>query len=78
MTKKKVHPEVNCPICDTVFIKDRSNKKYCSEKCQKNSSRKKTGRKYEYKLQHRDHDERAAWLTYDVTRLPETERNLMI
>lgn len=78
MKKKKVHPEVNCPICNTVFIQNRSNKKYCSEKCQKNSSRKKTGRKFEYKFQHRDHDERAAWLTYDVTRLPETERNLMI
>lgn len=39
MTKEKIHPEVTCPICDTVFIKDRSNKKYCSRKCQVNSSR---------------------------------------
>lgn len=76
MTKEKIHPEVTCPICDTVFIQDRSNKKYCSRKCQVNSARK--DRTEEYKKRNEEHYGLAGRLKQVLDTLPEKEYHLLI
>ena len=76
MTKEKIHPEVTCPICDTVFIKDRSNKKYCSRKCQAHSARK--DRTEEYRKRNEEHYGLAGRLKQVLDTLPEKEYHLLI
>lgn len=84
MKKLKVYPQVRCPVCNTMFAQVKSNKKYCSRKCQKNASSKATPTKkvrirtLENLHRNRDHYERCMWLTYDLFRTPEPNRSIMI
>lgn len=83
MKQFKVYPQVECPVCNSMFAQVRSNKKFCSDNCRKTSSARKLSkvkvrnRKVENYFASTFHYDRAAWLTYDIIRLPEIERNLM-
>lgn len=75
MKQLKVYPQVKCPICSTVFAQERSNKKHCSRKCQKNSAQKSKVRvrDIEYKKRNTQHYQLADRLTKTLATLPVVE-----
>ena len=76
ITKEKTYPEATCPTCDTAFIKNRSNKKHCSRKCQTHSARK--DRSEEYSKRNAEHYGLAGRLKQVLDTLPEKEYHLLI
>lgn len=69
--------EPSCPGCKTPFKRKRSNQLYCSSACQKAASRNaaRGPRDVENANRNRDHYSRAAWLCYDIVRMPEARRD---
>ncbi|SNR56832.1 hypothetical protein SAMN06265378_10991 [Paracoccus sediminis] len=65
-----------CPHCKTPFTPRRSNQQFCGRACQKASSRHtaRGARTIENATRNRDHYSRAAWLCYDILRMPEARR----
>lgn len=71
MKQLKVYPQVNCPVCNTIFAQERSNKKHCSRKCQAHSARK--DRSEEYKKRNAQHYQLADRLSKTLATLPVVE-----
>lgn len=71
MKQLKVYPQVKCPACNIMFTQERSNKKLCSSKCQKNFARK--DRSEEYKKRNAQHYQLADRLTKTLATLPVVE-----
>ncbi|MEM5469452.1 hypothetical protein [Celeribacter marinus] len=86
-------PKINaalCPSCGTSFVSSRPNKKYCTTSCSKKATRNsgrdklraihtdKDPRRAENKRRSHVHYNCAAWLTYDVTRLADSDQRKMI
>lgn len=84
MKEEKVYDRVYCLTCGREFSLTRKDRKYCSDTCRKKSSARNLAkvvsrdRGRENFFASRDHYERAAWLTYDLYRMPEAARTLMI
>lgn len=73
MTTIKVYPKSKCPTCSEKFDLTRKDKKFCSEKCQKHSSRTTASRQLEYKKRNAEHYHLADRLTRMLNTLPTNE-----
>lgn len=73
-------PDPTCPKCSRQFQPRRSNQRYCGRTCQKaaTSHSARGSRQIENSQRNRDHYVRAAWLSYDVNRMPEAKRQALL
>ena len=69
-----------CPHCSTTFAPRRKDQKYCSRPCAKAATRNtaRGPREYENARRNEHHYSRAAWLSYDLNRVPPMKQRAML
>lgn len=79
MTNNKT--KTACPHCGILFLPRRSDQQYCARSCSKAATRNTSrgSRRIENVQRTRLHYDRAAWLSYDLNRMPQqTQRRMLL
>lgn len=68
------------PKCPATFTPGRKDQRYCSRPCQRAATRHSArgSRQTEHRQRSQRHYERAAWLSYDLNRMPPARRRAML